>query len=303
MSGINPPPPTRLSFGRRLWLVFKKLVLFTLRTIATLVFLAALAAAIYFGGPILIEEYLLRDVRVNQADIQDLQSQFEAHENLVTQHLEQLQGRLDDLEIQSDTHKQSIDDLRSQLSTLDDALQLQASSLEELASLQVAVEELQASVDTLSEQLDDHTATFDDIHAEITSLQEALEVQQSGLETLGADLQSQATLDAVQQQLELLKTMELLTRARLNLAADNLGLAREDLQAAIDGLTALKATLSEEQASYLDAVIQRLEQATANLAENPSLSEQDLEIAWQLLYQGFPQEASPGQAGEANPTP
>ena len=47
--------PDRPSFGKRLWLAFKNLVIFLFKVLLTLLIIGAVGAAIYFGAPVLIE--------------------------------------------------------------------------------------------------------------------------------------------------------------------------------------------------------------------------------------------------------
>ena len=91
-----------------------------------------------------------------------------------------------------------------------------------------------------------------------------------------------------------MKAMEMLTRGRLYLVQNNLGLAQNEVQAARDVLAGLVAP--DYQQAALNAMIIRLDLALANLPGAPVLAAEDLEIAWQLLRAGLPSEGAAATA-------
>jgi cell division septation protein DedD len=96
----------------------------------------------------------------------------------------------------------------------------------------------------------------------------------------------------------MLKVMELITRARVSIGQENIGLVRDDLQAAIDILVDLGPEVTAEQASYLDDISQRLSFAIENISESPDLVDEDLEVAWQMLLKGLPDETDGIEEGK-----
>ena len=85
----------------------------------------------------------------------------------------------------------------------------------------------------------------------------------------------------------------MITRVRVSISQENIGLAKEDLQAAIEILNKLRLEVSPAQVLYLDDVSQRLTLAIGNISDSLGLAEEDLEVAWQLLLQGLPAEKTP----------
>ena len=109
-------------------------------------------------------------------------------------------------------------------------------------------------------------------------------------------------LENIRNELQLVKAMELLTRARMLLDTNNLGLAQEDLQSASDLLNELQARLPDDQKTNLSEIIERLNTASGNLPNRPILASDDLEIAWQLLLTGLPEQNQTATA-EVSGTP
>jgi hypothetical protein len=105
-----------------------------------------------------------------------------------------------------------------------------------------------------------------------------------------------------------LKTMELLSRARLSLYQSNFGLARQDVQIARDLLATVQPDAPESLAEDLNAVVLRLDMTLSNLPDFPVAASDDLDIAWQILLAGLPEvtptaSATPSPAGTVSQTP
>jgi hypothetical protein len=130
----------------------------------------------------------------------------------------------------------------------------------------------------------------------------ALEQMQSTLQAA-----NDATNAEVLRQISLMKSMELLSRARLFLYQSNFGLAKQDVQTARDLLATVQPDASKLPADELAAIIQRLDLTLTNLPNFPVAASDDLDIAWQILLGGLPPaEPTPAPtipALEATPTP
>lgn len=296
--------PQKPSFGRRLWQAFKRLLIFLFRALLTLLILGAIGAAIYFGAPVLIDEYLLKDVKVNSERIQEITLEMEDDLQISTQKLNDLQARLETLEIQNDSDKQTISDLQTQLAEAETALQEQGETLGGLDDLRASLDEYTLALASFEDQISAYEADLADARAEFGTLNLSLAAQQNEIEMLQAQFDAQDTTDTLRQELALLKVMELITRTRVSIGDENTGLAKDDLLAAQDLLALLSTQVSVTQSAYLMDIAGRLELAAENLAQAPSLADKDLEVAWQLLLQGMPAELPAGDASEeATPTP
>jgi len=288
------------SFGRRLWIAFKRFIIFLFRVLLTLVILGAIGTAIYLGAPVVINDYLLKDVKINSEKIQDIDTELEANTTFLNQRLADLQTRIETLEIQSDTDKQTIDELKAQLADAEVIIQDQSGSISNLESLSSSLDELGDALASLEDKISLQEQYLEDMGGELTTLSQSIGGNQLELEELKAQLEAQAKIGTLRQELELLKVMELITRARVSIGQENTGLARDDLQAAQDLLAILSAELPAYQAQYLADIAQRLALASENLTNAANLVDEDLEVAWQLLLQRLPGEPV---ATEPTPTP
>jgi hypothetical protein len=176
---------------------------------------------------------------------------------------------------------------------------------QELADLQARLEALESDQDQNAESFSKLDQRLSDIETEINARTESL----ATLERLQSELeeQNQAVSAELERQIDLLKAMELLSRARLSMYQSNFGLARQDVQIARDILVGIEpdapGTLSQE----LSAVILRLDMTLSNLPDFPVAASDDLDIAWQILLSGKPAGTptttiTPTQIGSASPT-
>ena len=136
-----------------------------------------------------------------------------------------------------------------------------------------AISTLEGKVQTIEEQVAAHTQSLT-----------ALDQMQSALQA-----KTDATDAEVMRQISLMKSMELLSRARLFMYQSNFGLARQDVQTARDLLAEVQPTAPEPLAAELAEVVHRLDMTLANLPNFPVAASDDLDIAWQVLLSGIPQ--------------
>ncbi|MBU1661478.1 MAG: hypothetical protein KKD28_08390 [Chloroflexi bacterium] len=312
MSTENTSPP-KPSFGRRIVLAVKAFLRAVLLVLISLILVTAL---VLVGSQLLGRGYFMQSVDKNTSQIHDLSIRHDQDNELITQRLADLLVRLNVLEIQSDTDKQTIADLQTQLTAAEEALQEQATSLENVPALQVALDEYGAALTALETWLEGYDANLEGLQSDVDNLSQSAEADRAEIQALSEKLQTQDTLVTLRHELELLKAMELITRARVSIGQHNIGLAQDDLQAARELLSALSAEVPEYQAASLADIILRLELAEKNLVEAPDLVDQDLEVAWQLLLPGLQSydstddatstpTATPttGDDAEATPTP
>lgn len=192
----------------------------------------------------------------------------------VQQNTAQLAG----LQTQQAQSEQAIADLQSQLSAMEAAQTEQAKSLTDL----------DARVSDLEKEIAAHTQTL----AALDEMQKQL-----------AD-QGEAANAELDRQVDLLKAMELLSRARLFMYQSNFGLAKLDVQTACDILTDVQPTAPEPLAAELKEVLLRLDLTLSNLPSFPVAASDDLDIAWQVLLSGLPPtEPTPTPTTTVEPLP
>ena len=183
--------------------------------------------------------------------------------------VQQNTAKLAALETQQAQANQQLADLQTQVTNLQ--AQIQAGVTEQSRQTQ-ALDKLTGRVEHLEDEIQAHTQTLAALEAAQTSLRE----------------QNQTASAELDRQIKLLKSMELLSRARLFLYQSNFGLAKVDVQAARSLLAEIQPAAPAPLAQELAEVLQRLDLTLGNLPNFPVAASDDLDIAWQVLLQGLP---------------
>jgi Skp family chaperone for outer membrane proteins len=298
MTTESSPPPGP-SFGRRLLLALGKLAKFTLRLLFVVVIGALLGLGIYWAasyGVATVNQQVFQPIQNHTRQLADLDSRY-AQEygrlNERTQALQEetqaLQDQIGELERQGDATRETLEALESRLTTSEALLAEMQTTLE---TAQESLDALENEQTTLKTALEPDVAQLKTALAELETAVDALteDVAQAvdDVEALSVTVRDEAPLVSVRIEVQLLKAMELLTRARVQLAQDNTGIAKTEVQEARNLLVNLGTTLPEDQQKALAAIVQRLELGMANLPNAPRLAADDLEVAWQLLVKGLP---------------
>ena len=153
---------------------------------------------------------------------------------------------------------------------------------------------LEGRLQTVEEEIQKHTQT-------LVTLEQMQSLTQEENKVLNAELT---------RQINLMKSMELLSRARLFMYQSNFGLARQDVQTARDLLATVQPAVPENLVDDLTEIIHRLDMTLSNLPAFPVAASDDLDIAWQILLAGLPEpQAVPAtetpvpDEGTSTPTP
>lgn len=275
MTSESPSSPSPSS-GDRFWRGLVAVIRFVVRLLLVLLLAVLLGAGVYFGLPALYRRYV-QPIETNLARLDDAQARQEQTDQQLRQRLDDLQRRLEALELQNDTQKQSLDEIQTSLSGLEKTAQSDQEKqiLTRLGEVESALQAANANLDQLRNDL----AGVNQAQA-----QNSLLVQ---------DLARKAETGSLETELQLLKAMELLTRSRLSLVENNAGEAEQDVRAARQLLADLGGEVPEYQVEALSSIIARLDQALTDLPARPVLAADNLEIAWQLLRSGLPGEPTP----------
>jgi hypothetical protein len=291
---IPPSPP---SFGERLRSAIAAFLraLFRL-TVFTLILV--LLGLIVIGIPALYRQYL-QPIQTNLQGLEITQTYLEQANQQLALQVEELQKHLNALEVRGDAEKQAFSELSAQAQNASSTQQAQMSALESTQMTAIASsKEIDAALKEVSKKITRLTAALEQTNTSLTEIDQRVN-------DLDAQLKDEeAPVAALRRELLLVKAMELLTRSRLFLVENNLGLAADDIQAARGILADLQ--VPSYQAETLAEVIQRLDVALGNLPAAPILAAEDLEIAWQLLTRGLPGEppiATPSEVAPATSTP
>ena len=249
---IPPSPP---SFGDRLAVGAAKVARVLLRLLVVLLLGAGLGAAVYFGVPTLYRSYI-EPVRSNSELILQLEEQLaEAR----------VQARNRDLEVSD-----RLAELEGQLAAQTETLAELQTGLEGLRTAQEDLVERLAGLDRLGRRVQSLASDAEKAAAQIAELEGALS---------GSDLPTQR----LARQVHLIRSMELLNRARLWLIEGDLGRAGGEIAAARKILEGVIQGAPQVEAETIRPVLERLDLALKDLAVSPVVAADDLEIAWRLL--------------------
>jgi chromosome segregation ATPase len=296
-------PTQEPSFWKKLWRI--------VRTIFIIIIVVALiAAAVYFVAPFVYQEYV-EPVQEHSFRLDMLAEQVQQIDQRHSERMDSLADRLQELELQNDSDKSSLASLQESLKQVDTSQSSQAESIEALLPLQTAVAEIETQLANLQSDLKEFQSVQATVEDEINNLQGNLEVLGEGQEGTAASLEAQqerlesltAQASQVLQELQLLKIMELITRARYNLVEGNLSLSRTDIQLASEIAASLQPEALPHQVEVIAEIVNRLDNSLTNLAGSPLSTADQLEAAWQLLVQGLPGEPEETAVPEETPAP
>ena len=184
-------------------------------------------------------------------------------------------------------YRQYILPVQENTNQLVDLRNQQSQSEQTIAELQSSLSALQTEQAQQAQSLTELGDRVGQIETDIAARTESLAVLEAMLVTLQS--QNEAHSAELERQIKLLKSMELLSRARLFMYQSNFGLARQDVQSARDLLATVQPDAPEPLAEDLSAVILRLDLTLSNLPNFPVAASDDLDIAWQILISGVPE--------------
>jgi hypothetical protein len=155
---------------------------------------------------------------------------------------------------------------------------------QQLADLQTKLGTIESVQNDHDQSLTELDQRMSEIETEIAARTESL----AALERIQSEIQEQNEVASVEleRQVNLLKSMELLSRARLFMYQSNFGLAEQDVQIARDVLATVQKDAPDELAEDLETVFLHLDLALSNLPNFPVTASDDLDIAWQILLTG-----------------
>ena len=168
---------------------------------------------------------------------------------------------------------------------------------EEVAQLRIDLAERDLEIDEQQSELerrindgaDLNASQSEAINEQMTVLAAELAMLTDRLDTLEVSLSEVGQpFDEMQGQLQLIQAMTLLSRAQFWLSEDNLGQASEDVTSARAMIFAQAEKWRGEEGfgdsiTVLDEIVSRLDIALEDIRTQPSIAEDEIEIAWKLL--------------------
>lgn len=273
---------------------FSRALGFILRLFFVLILGVVLGAGIFYGALYVYRQYI-QVVQEHSWQLYELETRLEQLDSQTSQRLSDYQDRLETLEIQSDTGKATLAKFEGRLSALEAEWETLQGTLYDLAEAQA--EQVDILVE-INENLMDMGAQLDRLQGDVKALEKEAQSLAKSVTENSEDIETALTAsetalaqgEDLQQQLALLRAMELLTRSRIYLFQDDYSLARADLLAAKELLSGLAEGAPEGQAEALEAINKFVDQAASNLPIAPLTAIKRLESAWELLVAGLPEE-------------
>jgi hypothetical protein len=231
-----------------------------------------LGGASYFGIPALYRQFI-QPVQEHTQQIQELQAGQHNIESQTGERIATLTTRMQTVELLSDANKSAITEL--------EILQMrQATSEARLSALQTSAADQQSSLATMEASLQ---SIQNSTSSALTLLNFSLDSLDQRIAALESVRSSNVSASEMQQQLQLLRSMQLVLRAQFYLSQDNFGLAAQDLQSAVDILRELSGSLPADESDSAREVIGYLESALSDLPNRPVVANGKLSTAWQML--------------------
>jgi C4-type Zn-finger protein len=230
----------------------RRLLSFFIRLFWVVLVGAAIGVGAYYGIPALYRDFI-QPIQTNTQRIAALE------EDLAIVHVEIRE-------------RQST--LSSSIADVEGAVALQR---EDLAALSAQSEGLETRMDQMQTELEgvrSLSERFQEVEGDLDRLSERLDAVEIAIE------EEDPPIEQVQRQIQLLRVMELVTRARMWIIQDNFGEAIDDLTVAKEALETLDATSDD---GSLVPIIERLDQTLFEISLSPVIAADDLEIVWQLL--------------------
>jgi SMC interacting uncharacterized protein involved in chromosome segregation len=236
-----------------------RVIRWVFRMLAVVLLGIALGAGIYYGVRRIyrdtIEPLQTLDQRMMEmeATVSELNAALRDERNSTARQISELQGRIA-------AQAEDIASLSAQTSRIEIQIEGQGEALEAVAELRAGLEQAKKELDSTGEQLQELQATVD---------------------------AGELPAEQVRANLQLMRVMNLMTRARLWIEQDNFGLASEDIRAALELIQPLAADeiSDDESPSQLQQIADQLTLALDAVRTDPVLTEEELEIAWKLLLE------------------
>ena len=246
--------------------------------------------------------FYIQHVQPLQESVEDLEARIQQNEDQISQRLDDIADRLAVIEDQSEGFKEALADLEVQLETIETSQETLAAGQNEITddiqALGTEVSDMETRLAALESDLQAYISIKETLQAKLETLQEDVEAASSFIsgfnqnaETISEQIASYGERwQALENEVQLLKAMELLTRSRILLVQGNTDLALADIQDARDLLADLGGKVSDFQETALLEITSRLDNVLERISSAPTSAFNMLESAWKLLFAGLPDE-------------
>jgi len=243
--------------GERKASLLSRVIRFLLRLLIVVLLGGVFGAAVYFGVPTLYRS-AIEPMQVNAQRIAELEQALDQVQTTARRQVEQAGERLVEIEGRLAEQGEALAMMQAELEVVQTSLEGQRDRVSRLRNVVDRVEDL--------------TYDMDKTVARVEMLESTL-----------AEVELPAA--SIGRQLQLIRAMTLLTKARLWLVQDNLGLAAEEISTARDLLAEVVGAEQDGDDEALGQIVDRLDLALADVRTTPIVAADELEIAWKLLIE------------------
>ncbi|MDO9086514.1 MAG: hypothetical protein Q7U53_09940 [Anaerolineaceae bacterium] len=236
-----------------------------LRLVLALLIGILLGAGLYFGF-LFVYQQLVIPTQQNAIEFQNLNTQVNQQWELLTERNEDLEKRLSVLE------------------------QKQESNTNQISELLTEIEQNAANLDAFQikhDDLVDQHDKYDKLILNLIKQDEIFAANNEDFQTVLENIDLDNKLHPVYQDIAIFKILMQINRSRLFLLQDNYGIAKEELFLADELLNSLLVTSLPDQKDIIMLWDARLNLAINHLPNNPILANDDLEILWKMMANGF----------------
>lgn len=235
-----------------------------LRLILIILIGILIGAGLYFGFKYVYNQ-VVTPIQQNQAEIQSLNARVNQQWDLLNEKNIDLEERLTQIENDQDL-------LNNQVSEI----------LTKIDQNEADLEAFDLKFNDLVEKTDNLERGIQDLAKQDEEFQNLNEEIQTSLENMDVDNK----VKPLQQEVAIFKILLQINRSRLFLVQDNLGLAEQELLIADEMFESL-SEISPENEEEIASWNARLNLAINHLPNNPVLANDDLEILWTMMSNGF----------------
>jgi len=249
-----------------------------LRSLTHLFFVILIGVGIgiglFYGISYLTDRYF-QSVQTNTEQIAALETRISDMDQLLSDRMDGALTRLETLEVQSDTNKQTFSEMEGQLAVLETSVEEQQTTL---MALQNEQENLAATLEPLPVKFDDIDLYLKELETEVSDYSEIADLLEAELMITSSHIETTA------QQVEWLKVLTLLSHAQLYLSQNNLGLAQQQVESTLPILDQLLGDANINQATVISNVRAKIIAALDALPDSPLLAASELDSAWNGLH-------------------
>lgn len=280
---------TKRTFGQRLWWIIRAFLLWA--------FLMAIVVGLAVGG-----FWVFTEMQRSFASVDVRISAIEQNQELLRNDVNGLMSNTPDQTAEIAALKAEVNRLQGTISSLETELANSAAAQDEAVNMvQEQVDALAATLNTLSTDSAALSEAFVALQSDINANNQQIDALGGDLDALRSEVEAANTAvttlqttalimadeglspEQMQETLALLHIWHTISRARLRLAENNLGLATDDIMTAMRRIDVLTNTATEAEAEKFALVEARLALALSSLPDDPETAASDLDNAWNVL--------------------